>query len=387
MKLKFDISKDYGLVLEGGGAKGAYQIGAWRALRENGVKIKGVSGTSVGALNGGMVCMEDVDHAYEIWENISYSKIMDVDDQMMNELFSGDLKKINFLEILKNGFKILGDRGFDVSPLRELIAKATDEEKIRKSPMEFYVTTFSITDRKPLDVDVKALPEGQISEMLLASAYFPAFKTEKIHGKVYTDGGVTDRVPTDCLIKRGYKDIIVLRINGFGVEKPIKIPEDVRVINISPEVNLGGVLEFDAKKSKRNLKLGYYDAIRMLYGLEGIRYYLDWDYDEEICYKKMRTLLEGAYQKEKGECPALRNLHEAVFPEAARKMCRSKDWTYKSLYIHAIEHAANQLKIPEFSIYSGEQIEMLIRKRLEALRAKGKPMEKYLALFGSQSIS
>ena len=104
-------------------------------------------------------------------------------------------------------------------------------------------------------------------------------------------------------------------------------------------------------------------------------------------YKKMRILLEGAYQKEKGEWPALRNLHEAVFPEAARKMCRVKDWTYKSLYIHVIEHAANQLKIPEFSIYTGEQIEALIKKRLEALRAKGKPLEKYLALFDSPKES
>ena len=45
MELKFDTEKEYGLVLEGGGARGAYQIGAWRALEEAGIKIKGVSGT------------------------------------------------------------------------------------------------------------------------------------------------------------------------------------------------------------------------------------------------------------------------------------------------------------------------------------------------------
>ena len=89
MELKLDTSKEYGLVLEGGGAKGAYQIGAWRALRENGVKITGVSGTSVGALNGGMICMDDVDHAYEIWENISYSKIMDVDEDVYKRQVHG----------------------------------------------------------------------------------------------------------------------------------------------------------------------------------------------------------------------------------------------------------------------------------------------------------
>ena len=34
MEPKLDLSKEYGLVLEGGGAKGAYQIGAWKALKE-----------------------------------------------------------------------------------------------------------------------------------------------------------------------------------------------------------------------------------------------------------------------------------------------------------------------------------------------------------------
>lgn len=43
-KIKLDLSREYGLVLEGGGAKGSFQIGAWRALREAGIKLKGVSG-------------------------------------------------------------------------------------------------------------------------------------------------------------------------------------------------------------------------------------------------------------------------------------------------------------------------------------------------------
>ena len=63
MKPVIDLEKEYGLVLEGGGAKGAYQIGAWRALKEAGVKIKGVAGTSVGALNGALICMDDYENA------------------------------------------------------------------------------------------------------------------------------------------------------------------------------------------------------------------------------------------------------------------------------------------------------------------------------------
>ena len=86
MQPVLDLNKEYGLVLEGGGAKGAYQIGAWKALKEAGVKIKGVAGTSVGALNGALVCMDDVEKAEELWNTISYSKVMDVDDEQMARL-------------------------------------------------------------------------------------------------------------------------------------------------------------------------------------------------------------------------------------------------------------------------------------------------------------
>lgn len=68
MKPVIDLTKEYGLVLEGGGAKGAYQIGAWKAMREAGVKIKGIAGTSVGALNGALICMDDLTNAEKVWE-------------------------------------------------------------------------------------------------------------------------------------------------------------------------------------------------------------------------------------------------------------------------------------------------------------------------------
>ena len=87
MEAKIDLTKEYGLVLEGGGAKGAYQIGAWKALKEAGVKLKGIAGTSVGALNGALICMNDIEAAERLWKNISYSQIMSVDDEVVGKLF------------------------------------------------------------------------------------------------------------------------------------------------------------------------------------------------------------------------------------------------------------------------------------------------------------
>ena len=117
IKLQLDLSKEYGIVLEGGGAKGAYQIGAWRALREAGIRIKGAAGTSVGALNGALICMDDFEKAERIWENISYSRVMDVDDDLMEQLKTSGLKDIAVLglsELIPAAKKVLKDRGFDI---------------------------------------------------------------------------------------------------------------------------------------------------------------------------------------------------------------------------------------------------------------------------------
>ena len=123
MELKLDLTKEYGIVLEGGGAKGAYQIGAWKALREAGVRIKGIAGASVGSLNGALICMDDLEKAEDIWKNIEYSRVMDVSDETIKALKKKDFKALNMQEILNSGFQFIKDGGFDVTPLKNLIAE------------------------------------------------------------------------------------------------------------------------------------------------------------------------------------------------------------------------------------------------------------------------
>lgn len=245
---RFDFTKEYGVVLEGGGAKGAYQIGVWKAMQECGIKIKGISGVSVGALNGALMCMGDLKKAESIWENISYSQVMQVDDEQMNYLMNLNLKQLDLKLLSKTVIKVLTDGGLNIAPLKQLIDECVDEEKIINSPIELLLGTFLVTGFKELEIPVKAENEEYLKDYLLASAYFPAFKNEKLHGKKYMDGGIINNVPVDRLIKRGYKHIIVVRIYGIGLEKRIKIPEDVEIIQIAPRVELGNLLDFDSKK-------------------------------------------------------------------------------------------------------------------------------------------
>lgn len=368
-KIKLDLSREYGLVLEGGGAKGSFQIGAWRALREAGIKIKGVSGVSVGALNGALICMDDPEKAEDIWHNINYSAVMDF-----------NMNTGSILETAEEIKKLIKDRGVDITPLKKLLHETVDEEKIRNSHCELFATTFSVSDMKLLNIDVKSASEGKMEEILLASAFFPVFKTEKLSGKLYTDGGGFNNVPLDVLVDRGYQDVIVVRIYGPGYdrEKKVKIPEGTNIYHIAPREELGGVLEFDKKRSRKNMALGYLEASRLLYGLDGRRYYIYAPYEEPYYFDRMMSELEllKIYLEAVLDEEALAYLDgyrfytENVFPELARELKLKPDWDYKDMYLAILEELAVTFKISRYRVYKADELAREIHKSL--LKADGR---------------
>ena len=370
MKPVIDLDVEYSLVLEGGGAKGAYQIGAWKALKEAGVKINAVAGTSVGALNGALICMDDVDKALNLWENISYSKVMDVDDTIMNDLLNRTGK---IRENTKEVLRIIKDKGADVTPLKNMISENIDEEIIRNGHINFYLLTFSLSDFRELDLDLKEEPEGLLEDYLLASAYLPVFKNEKLHGKKYMDGGIINNVPLSSLITRGYKNIIMIRIFGIGREPKVKIPDDVEVYSIEPKVNLGNILDFSSSKSRRNIKIGYYDACRFIYGLKGKIYYIDenekeWYYLEQLTNISEELMIRiclsyGATVAETDSI--LRTYLEEILPVIADLLKLQSGWTYKELYISILEASAKLLKVKKYNIYSVQELENEVIARYE----------------------
>lgn len=416
IKLLLDPDKEYGIVLEGGGAKGAYQIGAWRALREAGIRIKGAAGTSVGALNGALICMDDFDKAERIWENISYSRVMDVDDELMDRLRKLSLRNISSLaalnvpELISGIRRILKDGGFDIAPLKALIEDVVDEEKIRSSDRELYVVTYSISDRQPLIANVKEAPEGEIADMLMASAYLIGFRQERLGGKYYMDGGGINNVPVDVLLDRGYKDVIVLRIYGYGVdtEKKLEVPEGANLYHVAPRQDLGGLLEFDRRRARRNMLLGYFDGKRMLYGLSGRVYYIDAPESEPYYFDRLMSEIQmllsyrkpehekpaelphgdspghvrGTWGGESGEggksgkggesgeggescmdIPGYRAYTEQIFPRLAKELKLREGWDYKDLYLSILEDLGKQYRISRFKIYTVEELLVLIRKK------------------------
>jgi len=372
LKQYLDLTKEYGVVLEGGGAKGAYQIGVWKALMELGVKIKAVAGVSVGALNGALICMGDYDTAVKLWRNISYSSIMNVDDEEMHKLMNRRFKELSIQTVRSEIKKILVTGGIDVTPLKQLLEEVVDEKKIRESEIDFIMGTFSVSNMKELNISAKEAEEGYLKDYLMASAYFPLFKNEKLHGKTYLDGGVTNNVPIDVLIKRGYKDIIVIRIYGPGMEKRIKIPEDVNVISIAPRNHLCNVLEFDKKKAARNITLGYYDGLRMLRSLSGHDYYIESSRDEMEYLKALTRFSEEQgkallmMSKTDATGPILRKYVEEVYPKLAGYFKLEKSWSYGDLFYSILEYCAKKVRLTRYKVYTEQEfIQSLYTRMLE----------------------
>lgn len=252
----------YGLVLEGGGSKGSYQIGACKALIELGIEIGSVAGTSVGALNGAMVVQGDVDLAYEIWSDITPESIIKVHGNELGDYIGNGFLPGAFKTFIHRLKKIAAEGGLNVEPLVELAKNTLDEDRIRRSPIGFGMVTVDVTARKAVEIYKEDIPEGQLSDYIIASASFPAFKRAVIDGRVFIDGAFYNNLPINMVSSKGYKDIIVLRTYGIGLKRRFDTT-GLNIVTISPHESLGPTLDFSNETSRKNLKMGYNDVHRV----------------------------------------------------------------------------------------------------------------------------
>jgi NTE family protein len=252
-----------GIVLEGGGARGAYHIGACKAIFELGIEIQGIAGTSIGAINGAMVAQNDLDKAYDIWYDISPAKIFDIDEYYLNRLkkFIIDEENLNyFLMKLK---KVIKNKGIDTRLIKKALDSAIDEQRLRKTNMHFGMVTVSLSDFKPLKIFLEDIPEGKVVDYLMASAQLPIFRFRKIDGKIFLDGGFYDNCPIDMLITKNFKNIIAVRTYAPGKIRKVKA-KGVNIKYINPSGDLGNILDFSTERVRNNLEMGYYDTMNII---------------------------------------------------------------------------------------------------------------------------
>jgi NTE family protein len=253
----------YGLVLEGGGGRGAYQAGACKAIKEMGLELGMVAGCSVGALNGAMIVQGATERAYDVWYDIDPASVIDFTDRELAGYAENGFRPESLRDLAHKIKKIIADGGLNVTPLEMLVKSVLDEAVIRKSEIGFGVVTVDLTQRKAVEIYKEQIPYGQLADYVIASASFPAFKRTIIDGRSFIDGGFYNVLPVNLVSDRGFKDIIVIRTYGLGMKRRFN-RNGLNIVSISPSDSLGSTLDFTTKNARRNLKLGYEDACRAL---------------------------------------------------------------------------------------------------------------------------
>ncbi len=263
--------KDHALILAGGGAKGAYQIGVWKALRGFGADklIGGVSGTSVGALNGALYVTGEYRKAVRVWSDIRHDDIL-TPSQVKQDMDKSEA----FLSLFKKeAFSWVKSGVFSREGLSSIIRDNLNFKAIRKSPLPFYVTLFN---KKTFSAEYFSITsdasDEYIEKLLLASSAIPfVFPSEEIGGNSYYDGGVVDNCPIKPLYKDGFRKFIVVWLShdvSVGkLEHSLRFP-DAEIIDIIPSEDQGnfltGTLDFSRSGIAGRIDLGYKDAVRVL---------------------------------------------------------------------------------------------------------------------------
>lgn len=355
-----------GLVLEGGGTKGAYHIGAYKALLDKNIKIDGITGTSIGALNGALFVQGDYKLAEELWTNLDFPMILNLDSEVEKILKKPkfDLKD---LTIIKEAFsKIMKEGGLDVTPLKEMTLKYLDEDKVRNSDMDFGIVTINLTNRESLELFIEDIPEGELSKYLLGSSRLPIFKHEKSGTDIFLDGAFHDNLPFTMLKRKNYNKFILVRTMGIGIVRSIDLPPEDYIV-ISPTEDLGSTLNFNPERSIYNMNLGYYDALRALEGLKGNLYYIDTSSSPDFYFNKFAQLKTHQIKKLSNSMTfnnkeGKRLIFEDVIPKTASFLNLDNSYTYEDVFLGLLEMKAKSLEINNFKVFKTNELIEEIKK-------------------------
>lgn len=250
------------IVLSGGGSKGSYQIGVWRALRKLHIKYDIVTGTSVGALNGALMVQNKFHKAIKLWSKINMQLLFG--DEATNSTKIKDVLNMYRINFFKNG-------GMDVKILEDVIDKYIDKDTFYNSKIDFGLVAVNLSGKKAVQMKKKDIPKDKLSDYLMASAScYPAFQKKDIDGNKFIDGGIFDNMPINLAIDLGADSIIAVDLCAPGVKARPK--KHVDTITIKPNNKLTNFLNFYEEGSIRNIKFGYNDTMKVFGKYKGYKY-------------------------------------------------------------------------------------------------------------------
>ena len=303
----------YALALAGGGTRGAFECGVWRALKELGIEISAIVGTSIGAVNGAMFTAGN--DTFSLWKSISADDVLKLPRENDNKTSM----LISFVRSISQG-------GIDTSPFREFLNKHLSETDVRKSPVEYGLCTYSVDEKRELYLFKADIPDGKLIDYVMASACFPLFKPSVIDDKVYSDGAVRNNLPISMLIGKGYDTIISVSVKGIGIVSDADVC-GANIIEVNCPTAEVGILDFDKNSIMKSIDSGYCECMKVFGKYKGTYFYF---YRDSYEYAMSRFGAE---------------------------------------IIKGIESAAKMLKIYPYKAYNVEQLIRLVLSKYESNKA------------------
>ncbi len=187
------------LILSGGGARGAFQIGVWKYLQERNWTPDLVCGTSVGAINAVAIASGmPLDRLFAIWT--TYHRPMIYRFRMLrflvNLLLGRPLKPV-----------------MDTRPMRKMVTRHLDIAALRKSRMDVIITAVNLLTSRLHLFNQNVI---EVDHVMASSAMPILFPWQYIDGEPYWDGGVMANSPLFPALKSGADEIIVVLLSPVG---------------------------------------------------------------------------------------------------------------------------------------------------------------------------
>lgn len=341
------------VVLSGGGSKGAYQAGVWRALRQLRISYDIVTGTSIGALNGMMMVQKDYFRCLHFWKHVTYKDLYDIEDET-------PFKENTYQTYAK---KVISG-GMDTKKMQKLLENYFRKDVFFKSPIDYGNVVYNVTMKKHEYVKKKEANPEKMADYILASAScYPAFKQKEIDGNKYIDGGIYDNLPINLAIELGAKKIIAVDLKAPGFKQKVK--ENVEIISISPRNRIVPFLVFEAKECKRTLRLGYNDTMKVFGKLDGDKYtfmrnHLNRNIKryKKVFVNKVTTLLNTENKSLMDQV-----IHLAAF----NRVLNQKDKEIDKVINQTIEFLGKSFRLDESCVYPIHRFNRILIKKIEKM--------------------
>lgn len=202
------------LVLQGGGALGAYQVGVFQALQDAGIELDWVIGTSIGAINAALIAgsppAERIARLTEFWHRIErYSYVPGIMPVWMSaavrNMFAVTAGVPNFFAPQPAAFLgqhvPLGAEAasyYSVEPLMATLTDLVDFDLVNNGPTRLTVGAANVGtgqmryfDSRDMTIDVR--------HVMASGALPPAFPAVRVDGELYWDGGIVSNTPVEAV--------------------------------------------------------------------------------------------------------------------------------------------------------------------------------------------